>query len=72
MERNLLRRVEVAFPILDRHLTERVTAECLDNYLADNIQAWELAADGSYTRLTPAETMPHSAQHHLLSKLTHG
>ena len=69
MERNLLRRVEVAFPILDPHLAERVVAECLDNYLADNTQAWQLDADGSYARLLPGEAMPHSAQQHLLAKL---
>ena len=69
MERNLLRRVEVAFPILDPQLAERVVAECLDHYLADNTQAWQLDADGSYARLLPGEAMPHSAQQHLLAKL---
>ncbi|MFA7541075.1 MAG: RNA degradosome polyphosphate kinase, partial [Lysobacterales bacterium] len=69
MERNLLRRVEVAFPILDPQLAERVVAECLDNYLADNSQAWQLQADGIYLRLTPGDQAPHSAQQHLLAQL---
>lgn len=69
MERNLLRRIEVCFPILDPSLAGRVIGECLDNYLADNTQAWQLNADGSYTRLVPGEAMPHSAQQHLLAKL---
>lgn len=69
MERNLVRRVEACFPILDPALAARVVAECLDNYLADNIHAWELRSDGRYERLTPGDAMPHSAQHHLLAQL---
>ena len=49
MERNLLRRVETCFPILDPELAQRVFDEELGNYLADNPQAWQLHADGSYT-----------------------
>jgi polyphosphate kinase len=69
MERNLVRRVEACFPILDPALATRVVTECLDNYLADNTHAWELGPDGRYERMTPGEAMPHSAQHHLLSQL---
>ena len=70
MERNLLRRIEACFPILDPELASRVVAETLDNYFADNTHAWELRPDGRYERLTPGEAMPHSAQHHLLARLT--
>src|SRR5690606_4104227 len=48
LERNLLRRVETCFPILDPAIAERVRRETLDTYLADNTGAWELQADGSY------------------------
>ncbi|MFT3896558.1 MAG: polyphosphate kinase 1 [Thermomonas sp.] len=70
LERNLLRRVETCFPIIDPALAERVKAEALDNYLADNVDAWVLRADGEYLRRSPApgET-PHSAQAALLAKL---
>jgi polyphosphate kinase len=70
LERNLLHRVETCFPILDPALAQRVQSEALDNYLADNVDAWELQADGSYVRRTPApgETA-HSAQAALLAKL---
>lgn len=72
MERNLLRRIETCFPILDPRLAERVRAEELENYLRDNIQAWELKSDGSYVRLEPeADEMPHSAQQFLLALLCH-
>ena len=69
MERNLLRRIEACFPILDPALAARVVSECLDNYLADNSQAWLLQSDGSYRRITPGESMPHSAQSHLLAQV---
>ena len=70
MERNLLRRVETCFPILDPRLAERVFDEELANYLADNQQAWELREDGSYVRVAPPEgEMPYSAQGALLAKL---
>ena len=49
MERNFFRRVEVAFPILDKKHRERIIAE-LNGYLEDTAQTWELAADGTYQR----------------------
>lgn len=70
LERNLLRRVETGFPILDSQLRGRVYEEALANYLADNLNAWALQADGGYARVLPAEgAMPHSAQATLLAKL---
>jgi polyphosphate kinase len=70
MERNLLRRVETCFPILDPVLAERVLKEELANYLTDNQQAWRLHADGHYERIVPADDeMPYSAQDALLTKL---
>lgn len=72
MERNLLRRVETCFPILDPKLAARVHDEELANYLADNTQSWVLLPDGSYQRLTPAgDDMPHSAQNALLARFCH-
>ncbi len=69
MERNLLRRIEVGFPILDPELAARVFEETLVNYLADNTQAWQLGSDGRYTRVAIGDTMPHSAQRTLLAKI---
>jgi polyphosphate kinase len=68
MDRNLLRRVEISFPILDPALVKRVFDEGLANYLADNASAWALQGDGSYRRIEcGADDMPHNAQIHLLS-----
>jgi polyphosphate kinase len=73
LERNLMRRVETCFPILEPELAERVKAESLDNYLADNCDAWLLQGDGRYLRASPQPgEQPHSAQACLLAKLAPG
>ncbi|HET9485018.1 MAG TPA: polyphosphate kinase 1, partial [Xanthomonadales bacterium] len=69
LERNLLRRVETCFPILDPALARRVYEEGLENYLADNTHAWMLEPDGSYTPVKPGGAPPHSAQQHQIAKL---
>ncbi len=61
--------IEVCFPILDAELAQRVYDETLENYLADNTQAWLLCADGRYVRATPGDDMPHAAQAALLARL---
>ncbi|RBW49076.1 polyphosphate kinase 1 [Marinobacter sp. F3R11] len=70
MERNLLNRVETAFPIEDPELIARVR-EDLDTYLADNCQSWVLQPDGSYIQNQPAEGEERfAAQLVLLERLT--
>ena len=60
--------METCFPILDPALAARVKREALDNYLADNLNAWELHADGVYRKVVPADgDPPHSAQSALLA-----
>lgn len=70
MERNLLSRVETAFPIEEPKLVERLR-EDLDIYLADNCQSWILQPDGSYIQNLPAEGEERVAsQTVLLERLT--
>ncbi len=70
MNRNLFRRVEVAFPVLDPQLRKRVIDEGLKPYLKDNQNAWELDADGDYLRKkASARQLPFSAQEHLMQTL---
>ena len=70
MDRNLYRRIEVMFPILDPTLKRRVIAD-LQTYLADNTEAWELNADGTYRRShPPGDERPVSAQSSLLRELS--
>jgi len=50
MNRNMLRRVEVAWPVTDPELRQRIIDECLVAYLHDDRDAWNLQPDGTYTR----------------------
>jgi polyphosphate kinase len=69
MDRNFFRRIELMFPIRDEGLKARVMAD-LDTYLADNVQAWELRADGRYVQLPRnSDVAPASAQLTLLRQL---
>ena len=51
MDRNFFRRVEIAFPVLDRALKKRVIDEAFTFALRDNQQTWVLQPDGRYSRL---------------------
>lgn len=62
LERNLLRRIEIAFPILDPALARRVLQEGLLDYLADNRDAWLLGPDGRYEKCRADGDPPFSAQ----------
>jgi polyphosphate kinase len=53
MERNLLRRVEVAFPVKDAKLKQRVIQEGLMILLKDNASAWLMKSDGTYLKSKP-------------------
>lgn len=70
MSRNLFRRIEVAFPVLDRALKRRVIAEGLNPYLKDNSNAWELEPNGAYQRRRArARQTEFSAQRYLMQLL---
>jgi polyphosphate kinase len=69
MQRNFFRRVESSFPIDDARVRERVFAEGLEIYLADNSQAWLLQPDGSYRRLQPGRDEQRAAQSLLLERM---
>jgi polyphosphate kinase len=66
MNRNMLRRVELAWPVLDPVLRARVIDECLDVYLKDNTDAWVLKPDASYARLEPVARRNKSSAQALL------
>lgn len=68
MERNMLNRVETGFELFGKH-AERIRNE-LEYYLRDNVQAWELHSDGSYSLVQPQEGEERfSAQQMLLDDL---
>lgn len=48
MSRNMMRRVEIAWPIENKAHQDRILRECCQLYLADNQDAWLLSAHGNY------------------------
>ena len=71
MNRNMLRRVELAWPVIDPALRQRVMDECLSAYLHDSRDAWLLQPDGSYQRAVGSGAHRHSAQASLMTRYGH-
>ena len=70
MNRNLFRRIEIAFPVLDSQLKKRVLQEGLLPYLKDNKNSWELDSDGVYHRRKSRTVQAEfSVQQHLMNTL---
>ena len=67
MGRNLFRRIEVAWPVLESRLARRVIDEGLKPYLKDRRDAWVLTSEGEYR--APRGGPEASAQQHLLASL---
>jgi polyphosphate kinase len=71
MDRNLFRRVEVAFPVLDPKLKARVIREGFSMLLKDNATAWLMTGDGAYTQSKArSNSKPHIGQAELVKLLT--
>jgi polyphosphate kinase len=68
MPRNLDRRVEVVTPVRDPDLTARLD-ELIAVLLADNMQAWVLEPDGSWTKCRPRPGDEPIATHQVLTEL---
>jgi len=63
MNRNMLRRVELAWPVTDPVQRQRIVDEELVAYLHDDVDAWDLLPDGCYARVRPDNTrQAHAAQ----------
>jgi polyphosphate kinase len=69
MSRNLVRRVEVLFPVEDRRLIRHLRDHVLEIYLADNVNSRVMQRDGTYSK-RPLATKEEafSSQHWLLSR----
>ena len=71
MNRNMLRRIELAWPVTDPVIRQRIIDECLVAYLHDGCDAWDLQPDGTYLRVQPLASGPgHGAQAALMSRYT--
>ncbi len=62
MPRNLNKRIEVGFPILDETLRRRITDEIWPTEWADNTFSWSLQSDGMYRALSPDDAPANRAQ----------
>ena len=51
MTRNIHRRVETMFPVLDESIKKRIMREIFETYFADNCQSWQMEPDGTYTKI---------------------
>ena len=51
MNRNMLRRIELAWPVTDPTIRQRIVDECLVAYLHDGVDAWDLQSNGTYSRV---------------------
>jgi polyphosphate kinase len=68
MPRNLDSRLEILVPVEDQRLRTRLSS-VLDTLLADNDQAWQLSAEGTWRRLRPKKSERSRASHATLMKL---
>jgi polyphosphate kinase len=69
MNRNMLRRVELAWPVNDPVIRQRIIDECLVAYLHDGRDAWDLQPDGTYRLVNPADpSQRHGAQAALMAR----
>ena len=73
MNRNMLRRIELAWPVTDNALRQRLIDECLTAYLHDTKNAWLLQPDGRYvpagtTGSGRSRATQHSAQASLMAR----
>ncbi len=68
MDRNFFRRVEIAFPILDKVLKKRVINESFMYALRDNQCAWRALPGGTYIKVK-GRGAPFSLHHYLTQQL---
>jgi polyphosphate kinase len=68
MSRNMIRRIEIAWPILDVQMRTRIMQECIEPYLTDIEDAWLLAAGGEYQPLRAYTAHSKSAQKTLIKQ----
>ncbi len=53
MNRNMLRRIELAWPVLDARIRQRIIDECLVPCMLDSRDAWDMDAKGRYHPARP-------------------
>jgi len=72
MPRNLIRRVEVMFPVEDESLRERLIDEVMMTMLADDVKARRLHSDGTYERVEREAGQEAYDIHHAFARYVNG
>lgn len=68
MKRNFFKRVETCIPILNARIKRRIIDESLKLYIQDNVNSWQMDADGNYHKV-PIVGKRVAAQEFLMNKL---
>jgi polyphosphate kinase len=69
MNRNMMRRVELAWPVTDPVQRQHIVDEDLIAYLHDGVDAWDLLPDGTYARVQhDGRRVAHGAQTALMAR----
>jgi polyphosphate kinase len=72
MSRNMIRRIEIAWPIIDAEMQTRIMQECIEPYLADTEDAWVQMSGGLYQQLSIQSVSSKSAQKLLIKRYSGG
>ena len=68
MNRNMLRRIELAWPVTEPQLKARIIDECLLAYLYDEALSWQMRPDGSYAPPSAPLDAPRNVQRALMDR----
>jgi polyphosphate kinase len=68
MGRNMFRRIELAWPVDDPALRQRLIDETLTAYLHDGRDAWQMMPDGHYERVSRLRGKPGRSAQQALSE----
>ena len=72
MSRNMLRRIEIAWPITDAAMQARIMQECVTPYLNDTEDAWLLEQSSEYQQVSHTIKNTFSAQKGLINQYANG
>jgi polyphosphate kinase len=73
MPRNFFRRIEIAFPVEDGRIAERITSDILALPFEDNVRAHQLQPRGTYRQLRPKKGEPaHRSQFEFIDLANNG
>jgi polyphosphate kinase len=64
----MIRRIEIAWPILGAQMQMRILQECIEPYLKDTEDAWVLMPTADYKQVSSNKTNTQSAQKLLIAR----